>query len=681
MVIKIGQLNLQGFSDIKEGPLPVLRDKSEHLQVKYDKYMPQHLVEGMGRFSGFRVLPYKIQNHYKRSTQSTKVKTIIYENSIMRATFLPEYGGRLYSLYNKALNRELLSVNPVFQPANLANRNAWFSGGVEWNVGHYGHSFLTCEPVFFAVCKNENGEEFLRLYEYERVKKVFYQIDFYLQKDADYLATYVKIVNPYEEETSIYYWSNIAVSELNKARVFSATKDVVYIKPQIGEGGITENIMSYGQLPELKGIEGDVSYPRNFKWSNEYFFQNKDDLEYPWEAVGYDDGSLFFECSTQPLTYRKMFCWGTHKGGTKWQKYLSHDSDERYVEIQAGIFPTQLHSDVFKASSSIEFMQIFGLKNVENTDLVYREHDEATRYVYDEIFTKEWTDKVDGLQSDMKDMAKMPIGIILNKGRGWGALELKRAKEEGQSIELPTMDFPNDSMDAEQQYWLDLLEGKQNKSVEYDFNNATPTYMIDINWIKYIEDAIKEEKCKIVLERHLLNKAIILSENHMDDEALDVLKSHIYKESSSMYLRTLGSLLIKVKKHEDALVYYNEAYDKLEDVNIEFFEEDFVGEYMQLLLKLEKASIVWGIYQNRISAAKNVTEEMLLYVGQAAAKLGHWETIDEIVKNIKLEHVREGDTSLVELWFKKQAHDRGDITLEKARHTLNPPDDIDFRMI
>jgi hypothetical protein len=54
---------------------------------------------------------------------------VVLENDILKATFMPVSGGRLWSLYHKPEQRELLNRNPVFQPANLANRNAWFSGG------------------------------------------------------------------------------------------------------------------------------------------------------------------------------------------------------------------------------------------------------------------------------------------------------------------------------------------------------------------------------------------------------------------------------------------------------------------------------------------------------------------------------------------------------------------------
>ena len=79
------------------------------------------------------------------------------ENEYLKATFLPEVGGRLISLFYKPLERELLHRNPVFQPANLAIRNAWFSGGIEWNIGQFGHTFTTCSPLFAGVIRGRAG--------------------------------------------------------------------------------------------------------------------------------------------------------------------------------------------------------------------------------------------------------------------------------------------------------------------------------------------------------------------------------------------------------------------------------------------------------------------------------------------------------------------------------------------
>ena len=63
------------------------------------------------------------------------MRVAVLENEFLRATVALDLGGRLLSLYDRRAGRELLYVNPVVQPANLALRNAWFSGGVEWNIG------------------------------------------------------------------------------------------------------------------------------------------------------------------------------------------------------------------------------------------------------------------------------------------------------------------------------------------------------------------------------------------------------------------------------------------------------------------------------------------------------------------------------------------------------------------
>jgi len=48
---------------------------------------------------------------------------------VLKATFLLEYGGRMWSLVHKPSGRELLYVNPMFQPANLAIAQRWVRGG------------------------------------------------------------------------------------------------------------------------------------------------------------------------------------------------------------------------------------------------------------------------------------------------------------------------------------------------------------------------------------------------------------------------------------------------------------------------------------------------------------------------------------------------------------------------
>lgn len=164
MKISKSKLEIPGAPLLPENPLPLFRARERDQHFASNGTLSDAELAGFGRHTGFRLLPYGMQDRYTIERSLRQYETIVLENDKLRAEFLPQYGGRLYSLYSKELKRELLFKNPVFQPANLAIRNAWFSGGIEWNVGQLGHAFHTCDDVYFARCRAD-GEEFLRMCE------------------------------------------------------------------------------------------------------------------------------------------------------------------------------------------------------------------------------------------------------------------------------------------------------------------------------------------------------------------------------------------------------------------------------------------------------------------------------------------------------------------------------------
>src|SRR3954470_1192439 len=56
------------------------------------------------------ILPYRLQDQYDRKRAPRAFKTAVLENDHLRATFLLELGGRLWSLVDKRTGRELLFV-------------------------------------------------------------------------------------------------------------------------------------------------------------------------------------------------------------------------------------------------------------------------------------------------------------------------------------------------------------------------------------------------------------------------------------------------------------------------------------------------------------------------------------------------------------------------------------------
>src|SRR5437773_333918 len=59
----------------------------------------------------------------------------------------------------------------------------------------------------------------LRLYEWERIRRVPFQIDCWLPDGSQFLFVRVRITNPNEHTVPMYWWSNIGVPEREDVRV------------------------------------------------------------------------------------------------------------------------------------------------------------------------------------------------------------------------------------------------------------------------------------------------------------------------------------------------------------------------------------------------------------------------------------------------------------------------------
>lgn len=128
MKIKCGFYEILGAEIGGVNPLPNFRRRGANID-KCEEAFPEHLKVGLGNVRP--VLPYLMQDRYNRDRKKLSLKSLTLENEFLKVTLFPELGGRIHSIFDKKLGRELLFVNPVIQPGNLAIRNAWLSGGIE----------------------------------------------------------------------------------------------------------------------------------------------------------------------------------------------------------------------------------------------------------------------------------------------------------------------------------------------------------------------------------------------------------------------------------------------------------------------------------------------------------------------------------------------------------------------
>jgi hypothetical protein len=413
-----------------ENPLPPLRSHQEVHEVRNLAELPPDLQANI-QYGGLRsTLPCLDQDGYDRTLVETALPSLVLENDHLRAVVLPSLGGRLYSLVHKATDTELLYRNPVFQAANLALRNAWFAGGVEWNVGSTGHWTGTCSPMHAARLEGPDGTPILRLWELERTRNLITQLDFWLPADSEFLYVGVRLQNPADHDVPAYWWSNIAVSQSPDTRVLVPAE-------QAWRYG-------YGARLDLIDVPEELTYPMRHEQAVDYFFELD---ERPWIASVDAEGNGLAQVSTERLRGRKLFVWGEAAGGRRWQEWLSPGlAGPGYTEIQAGLARTQMEHLKLPGATSWSWLEAYGRVSVPEAHAAWADARSSgaasLRPVLDGLPAREaaWSTVVDAAPVES-----------LYVGSGWGALELART---GWTVSAGTP-FEPDTMTARERAWLD----------------------------------------------------------------------------------------------------------------------------------------------------------------------------------------------------------------------------------
>jgi len=628
----ISAISLPGSPIILENPLPYFRDRNYDRKISGDgSLLPEHF-ENAGKNLAFRVLPYKMQDNYYRKRTVCSLKTAVLENDLLIATFLPDFGGKLYSLYNKRDKRELLFKNPVIQPANIALRDAWLSGGIEWNIGRTGHTYHTCAPVFFQKCEDINGEEFLRMFEYDRCEGLCFSIEFRLPQGSGALYASVKITNSRGEDVPMYWWTNIAVRETADMRVLSATDQVIFGNPGKGFG--------FGKMPYLESVPGkDASFPSVYHYANEYFFQTPDDIKNPWEAAVYpSENWIFAEYSTSELKYRKMFTWGTHQGGRKWRDFLSDPGKGDYIEIQAGLARTQMHGLIMPANAEWTFTQAFTSINADAKSICEMDYQKASGHTGG-LFKRE----IPGFAPEKENRAE-----YISYGSGWGALEQYRRKLR--NIKKLPLDFPESSINGGELPWLNLL-------INGNLPDHTPSFMIGSDgsdWREMLEkDSVNGGKESLV---HL---GVMDYEDGMDENAVEAWEKSL---PHALAYRNLSLVEIK-NNHIDKAIELMQKAVELNDT------DSYKSEYAALLLQTEEYEKCWLLLQN---LSDDAPDRMWIYRARCAWHTGRYAELEKMFGR-EYSCIREGEQVLTDLWF---------MWADKTgrENKTDPPPHIDFRM-
>ncbi|MCX4814962.1 DUF5107 domain-containing protein [Streptomyces sp. NBC_01239] len=420
-----------------DNPLPPLRplDEAHRIDDRDREELPRDMARQVGYEPLRSLLPTRVRDGYDRDRAPRRVDALVIENDRLRATVLPALGGRIASLVHKPTNRELLYRNPVLQPANFALNGAWFSGGIEWNIGATGHTTLSCAPVHAARVPAPDGGEMLRLWEWERLRDLPFQVDLWLPDGSDFLYVGVRVRNPHERPAPAYWWSNIAVPE--ERRVLAPASEAWHFG--------YERRLRRVPVPSYDGV--DRTYPLNSPYAADYFYELEDGRR-RWIAALDADGHGLVQTSTDVLRGRKLFVWGTGSGGRRWQQWLTEPGTGGYCEIQAGLARTQLEHVRLDPESEVSWLEAYGPLDAE-ADGEWSAAVEGAEARLEAVLPRA---DVDAAYTAWKPYADTEPGTLLATGSGWGALEVLRA-----DWKLPGTPFDETMLGEDQAPWAELL--------------------------------------------------------------------------------------------------------------------------------------------------------------------------------------------------------------------------------
>ena len=643
-MITVEKLKIMAADLGKENPMPDIKNIS-YIHAGYeltDKITSEESLHiGKGMIS--TMLPYKIQDGYNRNRKMKEFNAVVLENKFLKATFLPELGGRLWSLYDKQLKKDLLYVNPVFQPGNLALRNAWFSGGVEFNVGIKGHNPLTCSPMHCEIVNTKKGE-ILNLYEFERIREVSYSISAYLPEDSGVLYLKMRIENMSEKEKYMYWWSNIAVDETPDTRVI-VPADETFVSSYLADHYVVDKT----SVPVSDGV--DITYPRNVAMSQDYFYKLRNDSA-KWIATAEKDGTGLLQCSTDFLKGRKMFIWGMGQGGRNWSDFLSAGGNP-YIEIQAGILNTQLEHIKMPGKTEWEWTESYcGLCG--NSE---------------KLHSSDWKEAVGEVQDCIQKAgvnfeADLPFDdeVISRKtimhGSGWGSLENQiRPYSISRHFEYSNCN------DENTQQWFELISS--GRLPDHEPDKEPESYVVGEYWEKLLSNITDKSWYE-----HLQLGVIKYAAGKTDESfkqwqmSLDKCKScWAYRNIAMLYKNEYDDM-------EKAFLYMKKAYE-LNPTN-----RALCTEFAMICTQTGNDDAWINAYSSMPQELKELGR-LKLYLAVAYMSKGLLRDAAEIInEDFEMADIKEGELSVSAIWTELY----GKLDGENAEILHPLPKKLDFRM-
>ncbi|MCC2594426.1 DUF5107 domain-containing protein [Tessaracoccus sp. OS52] len=621
--VRRGTLTIPAAGLGAEG-LPILGLGHENALSSADREL---LGEQPGRRLADRpvsVLPYCYQSSYDRVVTDREFDVVELTNEHLRATFLPELGGRLWSLVDLESGRDLLFQPDAIWFGNLALRDAWFAGGIEWNLGITGHWGLTCSPVGAGIVDVE-GQQILRMWAYERLSGLVWRLEAWLPSGSRHLFTSARLVNHHDHDVPLYWWSNAAVPLASGARVLAPASSAFH-------NDYEGNLVRVG-IPEA-GHDVDASRPLDAPRAADYFYDTAgpdgEPVPTPWVAVLDDEGPGTLLSSTSELPGKKQFVWGNTRGGHRWQTWLSGEG--RYLELQSGYARTQREHIALAPGERVSWVEAFG----PVTGPPPEDYDAACSVVAAQV-PQLGLERARAVFDAAADVAPE----VLRQADGWGRVEV----EAGHLPADPAVPFDAE-LTPDQSAWVAVAKGEALRP------ELAGTPQVGPEWEAHIRDA------GAGWVRDLMLGYCAWSAGDQR-RAVELWQASVAAEPNAMALHCLAA---STEDGWDSFDLAERAHEAAPD------DDNLLIDY---LFRAQTVPTLVLRVIDRLTPERQALPRVQLALARALVSEGRLVTAKAVIDDLVLPNLREASHELDDLWR--------DYT--QAAGTLDPlPLHLDFRM-
>lgn len=667
--ITIGLYEMPSATMYEDNTLPDIGTNNQlKMNVSPGRGMEEKEIANLGKGFVKTILPYTIKDNYDRVKKPRKFISVVMENEYLKATILPEIGGRVWSLFDKKGNRELLHENHVFQPCNFALRNAWVAGGIEYSCGVRGHNVHTLDTFFCAINNYKDGRKTVKLYEYERIRGLVYSIEFFLPDRCDSLLAQVTVENTSDKEKWMYWYTNIALREEPGLRVLVPADTYLRTDYDVDKG--THSLSLNGH------VDSDIinsSYPSRNEGFRDFFYKIPEDSE-KWITTVDKNGCGFSFTSTKMLKGRKLFVLGTRNSASRnWAKFLGKENDF-YIELQAGLSFHQFEHIRMPSDTVWQWTEAYSPFNGDPEKVHNPDIKAAQKYAGANV-------KMHGAEIEKNDFFKgicrenLQSEELVTLGSGWGYIENVIRERLGEKEISASCAFPRSSVSEIEAEWLYLIE--KGSFPSEDVTAPLRSFLTGDYVCSLLEKAIKENKAGAYT---YLQYGTTLYALDRQEEAADAWEKSFQISPNPWAARNIAMIKRCGDDLESACGYMQKA------IAINWEYRPLVIECAKLFTSANKYAEWIEIY-NKLNSKLKAEGRIKYLTAKAYIALDMLAKAEELVnKDLIINDLQEGELSLEYLWIelfskklkKENSGWHGD--LDKLLELYPLPPELNFRI-